>query len=172
MNILNLELPVEKERIAELSVGDIVYLTGKIFTLRDRSHRRIEAYASKDLELPFDLRGSAAFHCGPIIKAADDSAWEAVSIGATSSSRFSPFIPPLVRKYGINIIIGKGNLFKAAIEALKSEGGVFLLAIGGCAALYGSQVKMVRAKIFHFKFPYRIGHTEFFPIIRPNPLDL
>lgn len=145
MKILSLKLPVEREQIDELSVGDIVYLTGRIFTLRDRSHRRIEDYASKGLELPFDLRGSAALHCGPIIKTIGENSWEAIDIGATSSSRFSPFIPPLIQQYGINIIVGKGNLFKGAVEALQSEGGVFLLAIGGCAALYGSQVKRVRA---------------------------
>ena len=73
MKIVNLKLPVEREQIDELTVGDIVYLTGRIFTLRDRSHRRIEDYAAKGLELPFDLRGSAAFHYGPIIKTWDFS---------------------------------------------------------------------------------------------------
>lgn len=145
MKTFKFKLPVQREQIDELSVGDIVYLTGRIITLRDRSHRRIEEYAEKRLELPFNLKDCAALHCGPIIKKVGENAWEAVDIGATSSSRFSPFIPPLIHQYGINIIVGKGNLFKGAVEALKSRGAAFLLAIGGCAALYGSQVKKVRA---------------------------
>ena len=145
MNVHRLNLPVGRDQIDAMKVGDIVYLSGRIFTLRDRSHRRIEEYAAQGRELPFDLRGCAALHCGPIIKTLGRNSWQAVDVGATSSSRFSPFIPPLIQQYGIRIIIGKGNLFKGAMDALKEKGAAFLLAIGGCAALYGSQVKKVNA---------------------------
>jgi tartrate/fumarate subfamily iron-sulfur-dependent hydro-lyase beta chain len=145
MRTHHLQLPVMREQINALSVGDIVYLNGTIVTLRDRSHRRIEEYAQEKRDLPFNLRDCAALHCGPVIKTLSAGGWEAIDIGATSSSRFSPFIPPLIHQYGINLIVGKGNLFKGAVDALKSTGAAFLLAIGGCAALYGSQVKKVVA---------------------------
>ncbi len=143
MKTFHIKLPVEKAAIEEISAGDVVYLTGRIFTLRDRSHQRIEEYSRKRINIPFDLKNGAILHCGPIIRARGEKEWEVVSVGATSSSRFSPFVASLIREMGPRIVIGKGNLFKAAEEALKTHHAVFLLAIGGCAALYGSQVKRV-----------------------------
>ena len=143
METYYLNLPVSKEKIKVLRAGDIVYLSGTIFTLRDRPHQRIHEYAQKGVDLPFDLKDGAVIHCGPIIKYIGEHEWEVVSIGATSSSRFSPFVSSLIKGYGPRIIIGKGNLFKEAVDALISHRSVFLLAIGGCAALYGSQVVKV-----------------------------
>ncbi len=143
MKTFHIKLPVEKTEIEEISAGDAVYLTGRIFTLRDRSHQRIDEHSRKRIKIPFDLRNGAILHCGPIIRYRGEKEWEAVSVGATSSSRFSPFVASLVRELGPRIVIGKGNLFKEAEDVLKSHRAVFLLAIGGCAALYGSQVRRV-----------------------------
>ena len=68
MKTFHLELPVSKEKIQNLKAGDIVYLTGKIFTLRDRPHQRIHEYAQKGLELPFNLKDGAVIHCGQFSK--------------------------------------------------------------------------------------------------------
>lgn len=143
MKEYHLDLPVAKEAIAQLRTGDIVFLSGKILTLRDRPHQRIHEYVAQGKTFPFALKDCAVIHCGPIIKELGPEKWQAVSIGATSSSRFSPFIPNLIKGLGPRVIIGKGNLFKEAVTALKDYGSVFLLAIGGCAALYGDQVKRV-----------------------------
>lgn len=143
MKTFNIKLPTSKKEIEELNAGDIVYLTGRIFTLRDRSHQRIDEYLKKRIKIPFDVKDGAILHCGPIIRSIRKKEWEAVCVGATSSSRFSPFLPSLIKGLGPRIIIGKGNLSKEAEGLLKSYHAVFLLAIGGCAALYGSQVKRV-----------------------------
>ena len=84
MKTFDLNLPVSKEEILEMTAGDIVYLSGRIVTLRDRSHGRIEEYAKKGLAIPFDLKDSAVLHCGPIIKQVAEDKWEAVAVGATS----------------------------------------------------------------------------------------
>jgi len=143
MKTYHLSLPVAEDEIEQLNAGDIVYLTGNILTLRDRSHQRIDEYAQKAMSLPFELTDKAIIHCGPIIKYKGKNAWEVISIGATSSSRFSPFVASLIKGYGPRIVIGKENLFKEAEDILISHRAVFLLAIGGCAALYGSQVRKV-----------------------------
>lgn len=145
MNTYHIDTPVPKEKSDKLRAGDIVYLTGRIITLRDRSHRRIDEYARKGLKLPFQIKDRAILHCGPVIRYGQRKQWEAVSVGATSSSRFSPFVASLIKEFDSNIIIGKGNLFAEAVEVLKHHRAVFLLAVGGCAALYGSQVKKVVA---------------------------
>lgn len=143
MNTVHLDVPVSREKIEALNAGDCVYLSGPILTLRDHSHRRIDEYAKKGMALPFQLKDRAILHCGPIIRYKSEKEWEAVSIGPTSSSRFSPFVASLIEGFGPNIVIGKGNLFKEAVDVMISHRAVFLLAIGGCAALYGSQVKKV-----------------------------
>lgn len=143
MNTFHLDVPIPRERIEALRAGDIVYLTGRIITLRDHSHRRIDEYAEKGIELPFQIKDRAVLHCGPIIRYGKEREWEAVSIGPTSSSRFSPFVASLIKGFGPSVVIGKGNLFREAVEVLISHRAVFLLAIGGCAALYGTQVKNV-----------------------------
>jgi fumarate hydratase subunit beta len=139
----HLHLPVSKQAVEGLTTGDIVYLSGRIITLRDRSHKRIDEYAKKGMDLPFTLTDGAVFHCGPIIKYINKRKWEAVAIGATSSSRFSPFVASLIKGFGPRIVIGKGNLFKEAVDIMVSHRALFLLAIGGCAALYGSRVQRV-----------------------------
>lgn len=143
MNIFHLSLPASREDINSLTAGDIVYFSGRILTLRDHSHRRINEYFKKGLQLPFELKNRAILHCGPVIRCKGEKTWEAISIGPTSSSRFSPFVASLTKGFGPNVVIGKGNLFNEAVDVLKSHYAVFLLAIGGCAALYGSQVKRV-----------------------------
>ena len=91
--------------------------------------------------LPFNLKDSAVFHCGPLIKYIDKREWKAISVGATSSSRFSPFVASLISNFESRIVVGKGNLFKEAVDSIIKHKAVFLLAIGGCAALYGSRKK-------------------------------
>lgn len=143
MKTVHLQLPVPKQEIEKLNTGDIVYLSGRIITLRDRSHRRIDEFAKNGMSLPFNLTDKAVFHCGPVIKYIKEREWKAVSVGPTSSSRFSPFIAALIETFGPRIVIGKGNLFKEAVDILTTHKAVFLLAIGGCAALYGSRVQKV-----------------------------
>jgi len=144
MRTFHFRLPVSSNDVEKVKAGDIVYLTGRIFTLRDRSHQRIDEFMKKGLKIPFDLKDGAIIHCGPIIRQKGEKVWETFCVGATSSSRFSPFVASLIKGPGPRIIIGKGNLFKEAEDVLKTHRAVFLLAVGGCAALYGSQVKLVR----------------------------
>jgi fumarate hydratase subunit beta len=143
MKTFHLHLPVSKQEIEALNVGDIVYLSGRILTIRDRSHKRINEYADKKMALPFNLKDSAVFHCGPLIKYIGERKWKAISVGATSSSRFSPFVASLISNFESRIVVGKGNLFKEAVDSIIKHKAVFLLAIGGCAALYGSRIKKV-----------------------------
>jgi len=143
MKEFHLSLPISAQDINKLGVGDIVYLSGRILTLRDHSHKRIEEYARQGKALPFHLEQAAIFHCGPIITRCGKNKWKAICIGATSSSRFSPLLSSVIGVYGSRIIIGKGNLFKEGVEILAAHRAVFLLAVGGCAALYATQVNRV-----------------------------
>ena len=139
----HLKTPVTESDLKALQMGDIVYLSGKLFTLRDLAHKRIGEYFRAGKGYPFDLKGQAILHCGPIINKIGPGEWQAVATGPTSSSRFSPFVRPVLEGPGAKIVVGKGSLFSEAYRAVVDNKAVFLLAVGGCAALYATQIRKV-----------------------------
>jgi tartrate/fumarate subfamily iron-sulfur-dependent hydro-lyase beta chain len=139
----HLKTPVSKADLKGLQVGDLVYISGKLLTIRDLSHKRIGEYSRTGEDLPFDLKGAAIFHCGPILKKSASGQWQAVATGPTSSSRFSPFVRPVLEYAGPKIIVGKGSLFPEAYQAIVDNQAVYLLGVGGCGALYAAQITQV-----------------------------
>jgi tartrate/fumarate subfamily iron-sulfur-dependent hydro-lyase beta chain len=139
----HLETPVSESDLANLHVGDLAYISGKLFTIRDLAHKRIGEYARAKKKIPFDLKGGAIFHCGPILKKIGPNQWQAVAAGPTSSSRFSPFVRPVLEWAGPKIIVGKGSLFPEAYDAVIQNHAVYMLGVGGCAALYAAQITSV-----------------------------
>ncbi len=137
-----IQLPAGEQAIRELRVGDIVYLSGTLCTLRDMGHRRAVDALARGEDLPFDLAGSALWHSGPITRRGDGR-WHLVSAGPTTSSRFTPLGAELIRRLGIRVVVGKGTMGPPAVEAMKEVGGCFLNATGGCAVLYAHQVEEV-----------------------------
>jgi len=138
----SLRTPVSESDLKDLQIGDLVHLSGKLMTCRDLTHKRIGEYARLGKKLPFDLKGGAIFHCGPIVQKVGDQR-RAVAAGPTSSSRFSPFVRSVLEWAGPRIIVGKGSLFPEAYKAVCDHHAVYLLSVGGCAALYGSQITRV-----------------------------
>jgi len=139
----HLKTPVSEADLKKLQVGDLVYLSGKLTTIRDLSHKRIGEFSRSGEKLPFDLKGGAIFHCGPILQKSPSGEWQAVATGPTSSSRFSPFVRPVLEYAGPKIIVGKGSLFPEAYQAVVDNQAVYLLAVGGCGALYAAQITRV-----------------------------
>lgn len=145
---IKLKTPLSDE-VTELKAGDIVYITGKIFTARDRAHKRIIERGA-----PFDIEGSVIFHAGPIIRFEGEPDISAESIteppaqlvvvGPTTSGRMNPFQPEVI-EMGVRAVIGKGGMDDRTRNALRKKGAVYLAAVGGCAALYGSAVKGIAA---------------------------
>jgi tartrate/fumarate subfamily iron-sulfur-dependent hydro-lyase beta chain len=131
-------LPVNKNQIKKLKVGDIIYLTGKIFTARDETHHII---LEKDT-LPFNPSEMALFHCGPLMKK-DKGHWQVVSAGPTTSSRMEIFEDEFIKKFGINIIIGKGGMGERTEKALQKYTGVYVAYTGGAGALAADKVEEV-----------------------------
>jgi len=86
----------------------------------------------------------AIWHCGPIVKK-ENKEWKIMSAGPTSSSRFTELGAKIVRDHKVRLTIGKGNMDSPMINALKDIGGVYLLATGGCAALYAKNIVKVEA---------------------------
>jgi fumarate hydratase subunit beta len=134
-----IQLPVSEKIVRKLRVGDIVFVSGIVYTMRDMGHRRISEMLKQGETPPFNLKDGGIWHCGPIARKVDDI-WEILSAGPTSSSRFTELGPKLVEDLHVRLIIGKGTMGTPMINALKDVGGVYLLATGGCAALYAKKV--------------------------------
>ncbi len=60
-----LTTPASAEDLADIHIGDIVYLNGSMTTCRDVAHRRL---VEEHRDLPVDVRDVAIFHAGPIIR--------------------------------------------------------------------------------------------------------
>ncbi|KZX10713.1 FumA C-terminus/TtdB family hydratase beta subunit [Methanobrevibacter filiformis] len=149
-NIKYLKTPLDHLNVInDLRAGDVVFISGKIFTARDQAHKRIIEEGS-----PFDLKGSAIFHAGPIIKKKNfintgtndkldfQSQFKVVAIGPTTSMRMNPYETKVIDN-GAKIIIGKGGMDNNVAEALKRNNAVYAVAVGGCAALYVDSIKKI-----------------------------
>ena len=134
----HLTLPVKKEEIKKLKVGDILYLTGKIFTARDETHHIM---LEKD-EIPFNPSEMALFHCGPLMKK-DNGKWHVISAGPTTSSRMEIFEDEFIKKFGTNIIIGKGGMGERTEKAFQKYTGVYVAYTGGAGALAADKIEEV-----------------------------
>ena len=131
-------LPVKPEDIKKLKVGDILYITGKIFTARDEAHHLM----LENKSIPFDPSDMGLFHCGPLMKKVGNK-WEVVSAGPTTSSRMGIFEDKFIEKFKINLIIGKGGMGKNTQKALQKYICVYTSYTGGAGALAAEKVEEV-----------------------------
>jgi fumarate hydratase subunit beta len=139
---ITINLPVSEKDVRKLKVGDHVYVNGIVHTMRDMGHRRVVELTKKGEKLPFNLKEGAIWHCGPIVKKKNRD-WKIMSAGPTSSSRFTELGARIVKEHQVRLTIGKGNMGEPMVNALKETGGVYLLATGGCAALYAKNILKV-----------------------------
>lgn len=135
-------LPLSTEEIKKFHIGDVVFLSGKLFTARDEAHQRL-LQTSVD-QLPFHPDSFGLYHCGPLMKKRVDG-WKVIAAGPTTSSRLELFEPDLLKKFPLlNVIVGKGGMGKETLDAL-GDRGVYLSYTGGAAALAADQVISVES---------------------------
>lgn len=137
----HLTTPLSRDDIIKLTAGDIVYLSGTVYTARDEAHLRILEWTGEGKSLPFDLEGAVIYHCGPLMKEEGDG-WRAVAAGPTTSARMTDMTPELLDNYSVRAIIGKGGM-KDIAPVLKDR-CVYLAYTGGCAALAVDMIKDVK----------------------------
>ena len=94
------QLPIEKEKIGQLHVGDILYITGEGFTARDEAHLKMLELDKSSLS--FNPSTMALFHCGPLVKKDDKGEWHAISAGPTTSSRMEIFEDAITKFCSMN----------------------------------------------------------------------
>lgn len=137
-----LTTPINDADIADLKIGDIVYLNGHIVTCRDVAHRRLLEQGRK---LPVDLNGLAIFHAGPIVKPIDDQPgkFEMVSVGPTTSMRMEKFEKEFIKETGVKLIVGKGGMGPETMAGCQQYKAVHAVFPGGCAVLAATEVEEI-----------------------------
>lgn len=143
MKEIKLLLPLKEEQIRSLKAGDVVYLSGAIYTARDEAHMRALELHEEGKKLPVNFESNAVFHCGPIMRKKGDR-WELVAAGPTTSSRMNSLEPKFIEIFRPAAIIGKGGMSKPTIDAMAKYGCVYLAITGGAAVLAAKGVKEVK----------------------------
>lgn len=131
-----LTLPLSREALAGLRVGDEVRLSGPAYTMRDAGHERALEYLREKGHLPYGLEGATLFYAGPTPAAAERPLG---SVGPTTASRMD-FATPELMDAGIVACIGKGERSAAVKEACVRTGSVYFCTVGGIAALLAKSV--------------------------------
>lgn len=154
MNMIkHLQLPLSEDEARSLNVGDMVTVSGRVFTGRSRFHIRA---VEEGILPPIDFSEiNAFFHVGPVMLQKGD-AWEVVSVEPTSSIRFERYGADVVRKLKLRTLIGKTTMGPVTAKALCEVGGVYLTKIGLCGNLLRDQIKKVK----NVYFLDELGKTE------------
>lgn len=140
-----LQAPITEDQIRDLRVGDVVSITGMMYTGRDAMHKYLMTN-----DAPVDLNGQIVYHCGPVVMKHGDK-YEIKAAGPTTSIREEPYQGDIMKKFGIRAVIGKGGMGAKTLAALKEHGGVYLNAIGGAAQYYAECIKEVTG-VDHLEF--------------------
>lgn len=167
MSKWNLTPPLTEEIIEKLQIGDMVYLTGTIYTARDAAHKRLCDLLAEGKELPIDLKGQVIFYAGPAPKKPGQAIG---SIGPTTSYRMDPYAPILMEKVGLKGMIGKGKRNDEVKSSLEKYKAAYFGATGGIAALLGKCVKRAEVILYPELGPEAVRRLEVedFPVIVIN----
>ena len=156
--IRHIKLPFLKEALSQIGCGDILYLTGTVYTARDAAHKRMydaicayrdehkndlfeEPLTGKRLFdegiLPIDVTGTAIYYLGPTPAAPGQVIGSA---GPTTSGRMDKYTPTLL-DLGLTGMIGKGRRTEEVRASIEKNGAVYMGVTGGAGALLSKCIK-------------------------------
>lgn len=138
----DLTLPIDHATARTFRVGDVLFLSGTLFTARDQAHILMLDLQASGVSLPFDPSQMALFHCGPVVSKNSDG-WKVIAAGPTTSIRMESIEDRFLRTFRPPIIIGKGGMGDHTSAALQSVGSVYTQYTGGAGALAAQRIKSV-----------------------------
>jgi len=143
----NILLPMTEDTVRSLHVGDMVQLSGHLFTGRDAVHK----YLYDNNPSPVDLSGGVIYHCGPVV-IQENGQWVVKAAGPTTSAREEPYQSKIIEQFGIRAVIGKGGMGEKTRDACKRFGCVYLHAVGGAAQVLAEHITKVNNVYLMEKF--------------------
>lgn len=161
-----LDTPLSEADTRMLRAGDVVFLSGTLYTARDAAHKKLIELLDEGKELPFDLQGAVIYYVGPT---PPPPGYAIGSAGPTTSYRMDAFTPRLY-SLGLKGSIGKGIRNNEVISAIKEYGGVYFGATGGAGALLSTCIKEVEIIAFAEMGPEALRRlrVEQFPLLVIN----
>ena len=133
---MNIETPLKKDDIEKLKAGDIVKISGIVYTARDAAHKKMCELLENNQELPFEPEGAVIYYVGP----APEKPGQIIgSAGPTTSGRMDAYTPLLLEK-GLKGMIGKGERSDEVKSAIVKNKAVYFAAAGGAAALISKAI--------------------------------
>lgn len=161
-----LNLPLSETDVKNLELGDIVYLSGEIVQLLGPAHRRANEYKKEGKQLPFDVKDMAIYHCYTCLSDTGDGGHHCEFLGASTSAGVNPYEPEFIRNFGVRVVIGKGGMDQATLDAMEEAGCVYLAQIGGCCQLCTKAVEQT-TEIFWEDMAANLGVKMIFRDLGP-----
>ncbi|WP_374424678.1 fumarate hydratase [Chromobacterium sp.] len=132
---------ITPEEVQSWQPGDVLLLNGKILTGRDAAHKRMVDMLNKGEKLPVDFTNRFIYYVGPVDPVRDEVVGPA---GPTTATRMDKFTRQMLEQTGLLGMIGKAERGPTAIEAIKDNKAVYLMAVGGSAYLVSKAIKASR----------------------------
>jgi tartrate/fumarate subfamily iron-sulfur-dependent hydro-lyase beta chain len=142
--MIQLQAPFNEQKIRSLKVGDMVEISGVVFTGRDAVHKWLHEGGDPSTFPGFPtLKDGIIYHCGPVTLKKKGK-WVVTAAGPTTSTREEPYQAQIIEKFGIRAVIGKGGMGEKTRLACEKFGCAYLHAVGGAAQVLAEAIKEVR----------------------------
>ncbi|MCR6109291.1 Fe-S-containing hydro-lyase [Bacillus sp. A301a_S52] len=151
-----LTIPLTYDQVKDLRAGDLVTITGTIYTARDAAHKNMTEALSAGEALPMDVTDQVIYYAGPTPAKPGRVIG---SCGPTTSGRMDAYSPALLAE-GLRGMIGKGPRSPEVIEAMKKHGAVYFAAVGGAAAVISDSINKVDVVAYEELGPEAIRKME------------
>ena len=132
-----IKAPLTAETVKDLKAGDVVRISGYIYTARDAAHKRLTEALARGEKLPLDLTNNIIYYVGPTPAKPGEIVGSA---GPTTSGRMDKYTPTMIEQ-GMRGMIGKGSRSQEVIDACVKYGAVYFVAVGGAAAVIAQSIK-------------------------------
>ncbi len=136
---------ITREEVASFKPGEVVLLNGKLLTGRDAAHKRMIDMLNRGEKLPVDFTNRFIYYVGPVDPVRDEVVGPA---GPTTATRMDKFTRQMLEQTGLLGMVGKSERGDAAIEAIRDNKAVYLMAVGGSAYLVSKAIKAARVLAF------------------------
>ena len=136
---------VTPEEVQTWKAGDTLLLNGKLLTGRDAAHKRLVDMIARGEDMPVDFTNRFIYYVGPVDPVGDEVVGPA---GPTTATRMDKFTRTMLEKTGLIGMVGKAERGDTAIDAIRDNKAVYLMAVGGAAYLVSKAIRSSRVLAF------------------------
>jgi fumarate hydratase, class I len=136
---------VTRQDVQSWKPGEVLLLNGRLLTGRDAAHKRMTDMLNKGEKLPVDFTDRFIYYVGPVDPVREEVVGPA---GPTTATRMDKFTRQMLEQTGLIGMVGKAERGPVAIEAIKENRAVYLMAVGGAAYLVSKAIKSSKVVAF------------------------